>query len=263
MATAITTTTGHVARALRFYNLPEIVVGIAVTEPWPNEAVPPAVDGSAFNLGRIYNKTYSGASFSSLNSNAIFNSAPFRGGSIGYKIIALTANTYEVRKLSDNTLVGNPSYTAQAGARSDIITGLDITVTNTSMTAGHFFSFYVDGPISYQVITQKQLVVPDPAGTIEYRDQNWRIVSPSNAIKEGARFVFLEVIFRYDEHPLTDFRQLGIFTGLTREVGVASNKANLLPSEVADCGYLELVDNHGVVTRDLNQREKFQFILEH
>ena len=263
MATAVTTTTGHVARALRFYEVGEIFVGIAVTDPWTDEAVPPAVDASQKNIGRIYTPIYSGGSVTSLNTYAKFNNASFLGGSIGYKITALSASTYDVRRLSDNVLIGSASYAAQAAARTNIVQGLSITVTNTSMTIGHYHSFLVDGAISYQLIDQRQLVIPDVSGTIEYRGQNYLIVTPEEAIEKGARFVYLLVTFRYDDHPLTDFRQLGVFTGLTRAVGVAGGKENLLPAEVESVGALELLDNRTAITRDIGQREMFSLIIEH
>lgn len=263
MATATTTTAGHVARALRFFNESELFFGIAVTEPWDNESVPDNADPLAVNIGKISLKTYSGASLNSGNTTVDFSTAPFLNGVLTYRVVALTASTYEVRRMDNNTVVGSASYAAQSAARTNIVQGLAIKVTSTSMSAGDYFSFKVDGPIGYKAVSSKYMVIPDDSGTIDYRGQRWLIVSPSEAYTRGARFVYVQARMQYDELPITDFRQIGVFSGLTRATGVSNVDLSLLPSQVESTGALELIDNRTVITRNINQQENFSFIIEH
>jgi hypothetical protein len=263
MATATTTTAGHVARALRFFEEDELFLGIAVTEPWDNEEIPDTADPEAVNIGKISGHTYSGASLNSSNARATLNTDPFELGVLTYRVTALSATTYEVRRLDNNSIVGSSSYTAQANPRTDIIPGVSLLVSNTSMTTGHQYTFKVDGPIGFKAIEQRYMVVPDVSGTIDYRGQRWAIVSPTDAFDLGARYVYVQAVLRYDELPLTDFRQIGLFSGLTRKVGVSNVDQSLLPNQVETTGALELIDNRQVITRNVNQKETISFIIEH
>ncbi len=95
--------------------------------------------------------------------------------------------------------------------------------------------------IGYKQIEFRALVVQDNVnGTLEYRGTKWRIVPESDAIKEGARWVFISTELTYNELPTTvPYRQVGVFTGLRRASGVSTAKYALLPNEVADNGILE------------------------
>ena len=262
MGTATTTVAGHVARAIRFFNEPEVFVGIAVTDPWSDESNPPATDIASQNIGRVKGTSYTGVSLSAANCYVTFNQTPFTGGLQTYRITAQAGNTYKVTRIgTPNVDIG--TYPVAATGRSDIVPGLTIFVTATTITNGDTFNFTVDGAIGYKMVEQKYLVVPDPSGTIDYRGQRWAIVPPNEAYEKGARYVYIMATMRYDELPITDFRQLGVFTGLERAGGVAGSKANLLPTEVAKTGALELIDNRTVITRNINQKETFSFIIEH
>lgn len=262
MATAITTNSGHVARALRFYNLPEIFASIAIRDPWTDESNPPSADPTIFNTGRVYNPVYHGSTMSSGNTFATFNTSPFLGGSVGYKVLALSTNTFEVRLLSDNTLVGTSPQAAGANAITNLVQGVNFFVTNTNMTAGDYYTFQADGQTGFKAFDTRYLVVPDSGGSISFRGQTYAIVSPSDAYTRGARFVYIVVNLLYNELPIEPFRQIGIHTGLTRKTGVSGSQFNLLPSEVQDCGVLEIVDNRSPIFRDISQRDILAVIVE-
>ncbi|MNH41086.1 hypothetical protein D3C79_1025180 [compost metagenome] len=65
-----------------------------------------------------------------------------------------------------------------------------------------------------------------------------------------------------DELPLTSYRQIGFYSELELETGVPTNQLVLLPSDVADPGLLEVVDNRKVTHRQSDQSEKLSFIIE-
>ena len=109
----------------------------------------------------------------------------------------------------------------------------------------------------------KALVIQDDNGSLEYRGVNWRIVSPDDAITQGARWVYVSTELSYDELP-TDkpYRQVGIYTGLRKSESVKGNVYNLLPNQVVDKGLLEVIDYRKPVYRDTDVREKLKIILE-
>jgi hypothetical protein len=261
MPTAVTTASGHTARALRFYNESSIFIGYAKTTPWTDENSPPIADVNARNLGMIVNETYSGVSLSSSNCTARVNGNVYTGGSKVYVLKALTASTYEIRESVGNVLVGSASYAVQTGARTNIITGVDITVTGT-LVANQTYTFTVDGPIGYKAISAKYMVVPDNIlGTITHGTQKYRIVASNLAAQENARWVYIETTFSYDELPVEDFRQLGVFSGFTRNVGVTDEA--VIPSQVLSVGVLELLDNRKTINRAIDQQEVVAYIIEH
>lgn len=120
----------------------------------------------------------------------------------------------------------------------------------------------LDEAIGYKKVETVYLVVPDEAGTISYRDSSWRVVPANEAIAEGARWVYIDCHLRYDELPLVDYRQIGVFSRLTLADGVPEGKFNLLPSEVGDNGILEIVDNRKRTPRQIDMKEKLSIVIE-
>ncbi|MOA58663.1 hypothetical protein D3C78_1830930 [compost metagenome] len=64
------------------------------------------------------------------------------------------------------------------------------------------------------------------------------------------------------EVPLQSFRQVGLYSNLTRESSVPSGQLVLLPAEVEDTGLLEIVDNRRVTHRQDDQSEKLSLVIE-
>lgn len=258
---AITTATGHTARALRFYNESNIYIAFGKTSNWTNENSPPSPDSNARNIGMIVGETYVGGSLSGSNCVAKINADVYTGGSKTYILKALTSSTYEVREMVGDVLVGNASYSVQTAPRTNVIVGVDITVTGT-LVANHTYTFTVDGPIGYKAVSVKYMVVPDNVdGTIIHGSQKYRIVSPSNAYSENARWVYIETTFSYDELPINDFRQLAVFSGLTRANGVTAEA--VIPSQVSSAGILEVLENRRVQYRSEEQQELIAYVIEH
>lgn len=81
----------------------------------------------------------------------------------------------------------------------------------------------IDQIIGYKKILTKLLVTPDPNGAIAFTDQNFRVISASEADALGANYVYLEVVFDGDELPLTTFRQVGMYRNLIPTPGFENN----------------------------------------
>lgn len=116
--------------------------------------------------------------------------------------------------------------------------------------------------VGYKKVTTRHHVVPDPDGTIQYRDANWKIVPANEAMAQGARWVYLETTINYDELPLGQYRQVGVYTGLTVKAGVSAGKNALVPAEVEENGVLEIIDNRQMSNRQIDTKEKLTVIIE-
>ena len=117
--------------------------------------------------------------------------------------------------------------------------------------------------IGYKKIEFRSMVVQDDNGTLEYRGSKWKMVEPKNALKEGARWIYISTTLTYNELPiLSPYRQVGIYTGLSAVEGIPESQYVLLPEEVLDAGILEIIDNRKPVYRDSDVRETLKLILE-
>lgn len=115
-------------------------------------------------------------------------------------------------------------------------------------------------PLGYKKVTRKLLVVPDPLGTIQYADRNWKQVTEAEARTQMSRWVYLETTLNWDELPLTEYRQIGLLVDLVPKAGITSYA--LLPSEVQDTGLLVLIYNRTRVLRQNDQKDLYSIILE-
>ena len=120
----------------------------------------------------------------------------------------------------------------------------------------------LDGLVALKKAETLTLVVPDVNGTIEHLGQKWLPVVVSDARAKQARWVYVAAWLRYGEVPIVDYRQTGAFLGVTRNGGVDVGKLVLLPSEVADLGYLAAVNNRSPIPRAEDQKELVEFIIE-
>jgi hypothetical protein len=116
--------------------------------------------------------------------------------------------------------------------------------------------------IAYKKVVTKNLVVPDANGTITYRSTKWKIVNPTDALAQGARWVYVQTELAYDEVPLLTYRQIGLFSRLVKKTSVPAGQLALLPTEVETSGYLEVLDNRKPVTRQVDQKEILELIVE-
>ncbi|MNT39759.1 hypothetical protein D3C71_1788210 [compost metagenome] len=121
---------------------------------------------------------------------------------------------------------------------------------------------FIEEAVAYKKAMEKRLVVPDPQGTIFYQGDYYREVQAADARAEKCRWVYVSTTLVGDELPLTSYRQIGFYSELELETGVPTNQLVLLPSDVADPGLLEVVDNRKVTHRQSDQSEKLSFIIE-
>ena len=62
--------------------------------------------------------------------------------------------------------------------------------------------------------------------------------------------------------PLGRYRQIGLYAGLTKAAGVLAGKYALLPSEVADNGILEMIDNRQDTNRLADMKDTLRLVIE-
>lgn len=120
----------------------------------------------------------------------------------------------------------------------------------------------IDELIGMKRVSVKSLVYPDPDGTIVYRNQTWRKVSPEDAIRLGAHWVYIEASIEYDELPAVEYRQIGVFSRVVVGPSVTALQPILLPEQIANQGILEILDQRKVVTRNEDSRDTFSMIIE-
>lgn len=128
-----------------------------------------------------------------------------------------------------------------------------------------FTATSLDTVIGYKKVENICLVRPALHGEtpdIPYREENWMIVPPDQAMEQGARWVYIDTNLLYTELPLSKYRQVGVYVGLQKAEGVDPQKYALLPEEVANSGVLEVIDNRKASNRQIDQREKLSLILE-
>ena len=120
----------------------------------------------------------------------------------------------------------------------------------------------LDELIGMKKVLVKSLVCPDEEGTIVYREQTWRKISPEEAINLGAHWVYIETSILYEEFPATAYRQIGVFSRVKPKDSVPSGATLLNPEDIEDIGILEILDQRKVVTRNEDSRDTFSMIVE-
>jgi len=119
--------------------------------------------------------------------------------------------------------------------------------------------------IGYKKVETTYLVRPAKEGEeidIAYREEGWVIVPYDQALIEGARWIYIKTNLLYNELPLGYYRQVGVYSGVTKKGTIPAGQDNLLPDEVQDAGILEVLDNRQPSNRQLDQRETLSLILE-
>ncbi|HHY67834.1 MAG TPA: hypothetical protein GX517_11710 [Alicyclobacillus sp.] len=120
----------------------------------------------------------------------------------------------------------------------------------------------IDGLVVLKKAEILSLVIPDPNGTIEHLGQKWSTVPLEDARSRTARWVYVATWLRYDEVPIVTFRQTGVFADVVLGDGVPPGKLVLLPEEVADLGFLLVLNNRSPINRAADQKELLEFVVE-
>lgn len=78
---------------------------------------------------------------------------------------------------------------------------------------------------------------------ISYKSQDWKIVSDADAVKYGARYVYLSVTLNPGDLPYNVYRQVGVYLNVKPLSTVASKTNTLVPTQVSDSGTMLGYDN--------------------
>lgn len=136
--------------------------------------------------------------------------------------------------------------------------------------AEDMYTTTLDQIVGFKKFETAQLVVPlnqqsDGHQTddtvFSYKGSDWQLVDDDDAIKEGARYVYLETTVNPDDLPSAVYRQVGVYRGLVPQP-TASDKIVLKPTEVKDMGMLVGYDNRLFQRYADNITLKEQFVLK-
>jgi hypothetical protein len=124
--------------------------------------------------------------------------------------------------------------------------------------------------VGYRKADKVYLIVPYngvdavPQGTIiiEYADTKWRVVSEANAKAEKVKHVYVETTILPTDFASTTYRKVAVFSGLTRKTGVDAGKFQLLPTEVQDQGFMEILDYRQFSNLNGSNKEFLSFITQ-
>ena len=115
--------------------------------------------------------------------------------------------------------------------------------------AEDMFTTTLDEVIGFKKFDTAQLVVPVsslnnivPDKTVSYKAEDWAFVTDDDAMKLGARYVYLEATIGPGELPYAVYRQIGIYKGLAPQDRFL-DKTALTPNQIEDAGVLLGYDN--------------------
>ena len=158
----------------------------------------------------------------------------------------------------------------------DVLTALSLKNNNTFWVAvGHTSAWTdessppaedltitdIDDIQGFKKCDTVSLCVPDAAGTIEFRGQNYKLVADSDAYTEVARYIYFRADLKYDQFPVVTYRQTGLYANTTPATGYESNDI-LTPAEVASNGTLRYYHNHSPVYRTADSVDIIEIIIE-
>ncbi|MBT9670559.1 hypothetical protein GPK34_00710 [Secundilactobacillus kimchicus] len=123
--------------------------------------------------------------------------------------------------------------------------------------------------VGYKHFEKAALVVPTNQlakdaitdNILTYKGQEWQVASDDEALKYGARYVYLETTVEPDDLPYAVYRQVGVYQGLV-PTDAAKNKSALIPTEVQAAGTLLGYDNRLFQRYAENVKLKEKFVLK-
>ena len=109
--------------------------------------------------------------------------------------------------------------------------------------------------IGRRTATQVGFVTPDEAGTIETPQGNFTLS------ETPTRYLYVRVVFAFDDAPDAHIRELGIFIGSEPIVGLPAGQRYFTPAQIANPGKLDLLDRSQNFQRNGAVRPAFEYIL--
>ncbi len=259
---------GHVDRARALF-AEDFWFGFAVNEAWADEDDPDEVDPTQWTLGVIKDETYSGATLDEDNAFATLRTRVSTGvggddtvQTIRVRGLASPANRYEVVRMPAETVLAT-GLQGSATPNTTAVPGVSLTVTATTITAGHYYEFVLDGPLGFQLADIKHMVVPDDdSDDLVWNGQNWRIVDEADAQVEGARWVYVGGTLAGADLVLKNYRQIALTSGLVRADEVDENATSLTPTEVEDVGVIQMIEHMEKIVRGEESDEVYVHVIE-
>lgn len=110
--------------------------------------------------------------------------------------------------------------------------------------------------VGRRIASSVEFVVPDDNGNINTPGgQRWTISTTPT------RYLYCSVLFDYLEAADQTIREVGIFVDSTRAAGVPEGQLYLTPDQVAEPGYLLLLDRFAGKVRSPSERQGFSYVL--
>lgn len=109
--------------------------------------------------------------------------------------------------------------------------------------------------IGRRTATEVGFVEPDAAGGIETPQGNFK---PSAT---PTRWLYIRVVFAFDEAPAARIRELGVFVGTQLQAGLPAGQRYFEPADIAQPGKLYLLDRSQQFDRSGAVRPAFEYIL--
>jgi hypothetical protein len=245
---AITTLKSHVERALSFYNQDDIYFAYGRTTPWETDMngntekdagfLIPIEDVHAEELDEVvgYKKI---EEKHLVVPDTIYGTIPYR--TTTWKKVPLLIETVLSSPLStgENVVQTSSTYNIIIGTKLQIGTSFKATVVDIETTTGSLI-----------------LDTPSPSNF----ESGTTVLGGARV--EGARWVYIKTALAYDEVPIVEYRQLGVYSKLEKQDEVLPGKMALLPNEVKEKGILEVIDNRKPTPRHSDQKELLELILE-
>ena len=240
---AIATNSGHVSRALDFYNKPGKYFSVGRTTPWDNETVPPAPSVSAYKIEELI-------ALKKVDNVHLVVEDP-ENGSIVYKDSKWRIVQPEIVASVGSGGVSAGSYSVSISSLTSIVVGIKLRIN----------SVYEGKVIS--VNTSTSTVTLDTAAP-EFIPEGSTVLG--GAYVEQAKYVYVSCTLSYNNFP-TDisYRQVGLHTEvLPNNVDVlrSAEHSPTSSNEYTSLGNLEIIDNRSPVTRTEDQAEGISVIIE-
>ena len=112
------------------------------------------------------------------------------------------------------------------------------------------------GEIGRRAVSSVEFVTPDPNGNLYTPGgDRWSVSSTAT------RYLYVATQFDFLEAATETIREVGIFVDGVRAAGVPEGQLYLTPEEVAEPGYLLLLDRFAGIPRSPSSRQGFSYVL--
>lgn len=114
----------------------------------------------------------------------------------------------------------------------------------------------LESEIGRRIAASCDFVVPDANGNVTTPDgSRWTISATPT------RYLYVAVLFDFLEASTETIREVGIFVDTVPAAGVPQGQLYLTPDQVADPGYLLLLDRFAGIPRSPSSRQGFSYVL--